>query len=119
MEPIERPPFPVVVKERSPIHGLSADTTVKTCFCVKDVVEVATLVAGAKFKGDVQRIAKVLQSGTMDGGTRQKFQFCDIFSVGAPFLPGEYVVPKACGPWDTDSRVFMGAASILTCSSDC
>lgn len=53
MEPIERPPFPAVVKERSPIHGLSADTTVKTCFCVKDVVEVATLVAGAKFKGDV------------------------------------------------------------------
>lgn len=53
MEPIERPPFPAVAKERSPIHGLSADTTVKTCFCVKDVVEVATLVAGAKFKGDV------------------------------------------------------------------
>lgn len=53
MEPIERPPFPTVVREGSLIHGLSADTTVKTCFCVKDAVEVAVLVAGAKFKGDV------------------------------------------------------------------
>jgi len=48
----------------------------------------------------------------MDGGTRQKFQFCDIFSVGPPFLSGEYVVPKACGPWNTDSRLFMGAAMV-------
>lgn len=53
MGSIERPPFPAVVKERSPIHGLSAGMTVRTCFCVKDVVEVATLAAGAKLKGDV------------------------------------------------------------------
>ena len=57
-------------------------------------------------------IAKVLQNRTMDRGARQKFQFCDIFSVGPPFLRGEYVVPKACGPWDTDSKVFMGAAMV-------
>lgn len=59
-----------------------------------------------------QRIAKVLQSRPTDGDTRRNFQFCDIFSVGPPFLSGEYVVPKTCGPWGTDSRVFMGAAMV-------
>ncbi|KAG0644782.1 hypothetical protein HOY80DRAFT_938546 [Tuber brumale] len=113
-EPIERPPFPADVRERSPIHGLSADRTVKTCFHIKDAVEVATLVAKAKMKGDVlvELFAKVLQNRTMDGGTRQKFQFCDIFLVGPPLLPGEYAVPKRCGPWDTKSRVFMGTAMV-------
>ncbi|RPA96840.1 hypothetical protein L873DRAFT_1201403 [Choiromyces venosus 120613-1] len=114
MEPIERPPFPVVVKERSPIYGLSATTTVKTCFHIKDAMEVATLVAGGKFKGDVlvELFAKVLQNRTIEDGTRQKFQFCDIFLIGPPFLPGEYTVPKACGPWDTDSKVFTGTAMV-------
>lgn len=59
-----------------------------------------------------QRIAKVLQHRTMDSGTRQKFQFCDIFSVGPPFLHGEYVVPKARGQWGIDSGIFMGAAMV-------
>ncbi|CUS06765.1 unnamed protein product [Tuber aestivum] len=113
-EPIERPPFPAVVKERSPIHGLSADTTVKTCFHIRDAVEVATLVARGKFGGDVhvELFAKVLQNRAMGGGTRQRFQFCDILLVGPPFLPGEYVVPKAGRPWDTDLEVLTGAAMV-------
>ncbi|KAG0132698.1 hypothetical protein HOY82DRAFT_538665 [Tuber indicum] len=112
--PIERSSFPAVVRERSPIHGLSADRTVKTCFHIKDAVEVATLVAKAKMKGDVlvELFAKVLRNRTMDGGTHQKFQFCDMFLVGPPLLPGEYAAPKACGPWDTNSRVFVGTAMV-------
>lgn len=53
MEPIQRPEFPAVVKQRPLIYGLSGGLTVKTCFRIEEALQVGSLGVGGNLQGDV------------------------------------------------------------------
>ena len=111
--PFARPAFPVAVRDRSPIVGLSRTTHLRLCFRIGEALNAGC--AGARHNLDVivELYARVNYSERDSDGIKQHFQFADLFtSERPPFLNGSFSVWKGIELWDYDSKAFLGNRGI-------
>jgi hypothetical protein len=87
-KPIARPPFPVAVRDRSPIIGLSSNTLLRTCFRIGEVINQAHQASKSGQHIVFELYARVLDSERDD--TNQHFTFCDLFHGKPPYLNAVY-----------------------------
>jgi len=87
-KPIARPPFPVTVRDRSPIIGLSSNTLLRTCFRIGEVINQAHQAVKSGKHIVFELYARVLDSERDDGG--QHFTLCDLFHGKPPYLKASY-----------------------------
>ena len=103
-KPIVRPSFPAVVRDRSPIIGLSSNTLLRTCFRIGEVVNQShqTLRSGQNVIFELY--ARVLESDRTE--IQQTFTFCDLFHARPPYLKGIYhaTIWKSVQLFEYDSR---------------
>jgi hypothetical protein len=105
--PILRPPFPPPVQDRSPIHGVSAATNLRTCFRVGEALNSGVFALHNNKDIVIELYARVVSSHREDRGVRQHFVFADLFHDRPPFLNGEYDLWKGSTLWDYDSKRFL------------
>ena len=111
--PFARPAFPIAVRDRSPIVGLSRAPFLRLCFRIGEALNAGC--AGARHNIDIviELYARVTYSERDSDGIKQHFQFADLFtSERPPFLNGSYNVWKGVELWDHDSKAFLGAEGI-------
>ncbi|MCJ1239109.1 hypothetical protein MMC14_007102 [Varicellaria rhodocarpa] len=111
--PFARPAFPIAVRDRSPIVGLSRAPSLRLCFRIGEALNAGC--AGARHNIDIviELYARVTYSERDSDGIKQHFQFADLFtSERPPFLNGSYSVWKGVELWDHDSKAFLGAKGI-------
>ncbi|KAL8920233.1 MAG: hypothetical protein Q9172_004586 [Xanthocarpia lactea] len=107
--PFIRPIFPDPVRDRSPIHGLSSRTLLRTCFRIGEALNAGSTALRTRTDAVMELYARVSYSHRPAGSVKQYFQFVDIFSPDKPpFLKGTYGLWKGVGIWDQDSKVFLG-----------
>ncbi|KAL8909469.1 MAG: hypothetical protein Q9207_000149 [Kuettlingeria erythrocarpa] len=107
--PFIRPPFPVPVRDRSPVFGLSSQTVLRACFRIGEALNAGSTALRTKQDAVIELYARVAHSERPDGSVKQHFQFADIFSPDKPpFLKGTYGLWKGVELWDDDSKVFLG-----------
>ncbi|KAL8860480.1 MAG: hypothetical protein Q9178_003139 [Gyalolechia marmorata] len=107
--PFIRPVFPDPVRDRSPIHGLSSRTLLRTCFRIGEALNAGSAALRTRTDAVMELYARVSYSDRPAGSVKQYFQFADIFSPDKPpFLKATYGLWKGVGIWDLDSKVFLG-----------
>ncbi|KAL8911729.1 MAG: hypothetical protein Q9171_003121 [Xanthocarpia ochracea] len=108
--PFIRPVFPNPVRDRSPIHGLSSRTLLRTCFRIGEALNAGSTALRTRTDAVMELYARVSYSDRPAGSVKQYFQLADIFSPDKPpFLKGTYGLWKGVGIWDLDSKVFLGS----------
>ncbi|KAL8651705.1 MAG: hypothetical protein Q9210_003098 [Variospora velana] len=107
--PFVRCPYPALVRDRSPILGLSSNTFLRTCFRIGEALNAGSTALRARTDAVIELYARVLFSERPSGSLKQHFQFADIFCPDKPpFLKGTYGLWKGVELWDLDSKVFLG-----------
>jgi hypothetical protein len=107
--PISRPPFPRLVRDRSPIHGVSATMNLRTCFRIGEALNSGVFAVNNNKDIIIELYARVVSSYREDGGYRQYFVFADLFHDRPPFLNGEYDLWNGSTLWEFDSQRFLGS----------
>ncbi|MCJ1463809.1 hypothetical protein MMC07_002418 [Pseudocyphellaria aurata] len=107
--PFIRPSFPAVIRDRSPILGLSSRMVLRTCFRIGEALNAASAASRSQADAVIELYARVESSERELGGFKQKFYFSDLFTPGKPpFLAGTYGLWRGSQLWDLDSMVFLG-----------
>ncbi|KAL8780068.1 MAG: hypothetical protein Q9213_006627 [Squamulea squamosa] len=107
--PFIHPVFPVPIRDRSPILGLSSKTVLRTCFRIGEALNAGSTALRTRTDAVIELYARVTSSERPAGSVKQLFQFADIFSPDKPpFLKGTYGLWKGVPLWDADSKVFLG-----------
>ncbi|KAL9009071.1 MAG: hypothetical protein Q9173_005869 [Seirophora scorigena] len=107
--PFVRCPYPALVRDRSPVIGLSSSTFLRTCFRVGEALNAGGTAIRTKTDAVIELYARVAHSERPPGSLKQQFQFADIFCPDKPpFLKGTYGLWKGVELWDLDSKVFLG-----------
>lgn len=105
--PIVRPPFPVQVRDRSPIIGLSSKILLRTCFRVGEALNVGRHAVRNGKPTIIELYARVASSWREPDSVKQHFVFSDLFHDHPPFMNGVYELWKGVEPWDYESRRFL------------
>lgn len=105
--PFTRPPFHNLIRDRSPILGLSNRVVLRTCFRIGEALNAAAVASRANTDAIVELYARIILSERGDG-FRQSFQLGDLFTSKPPYLSGTYSLWKGVALWDHDSKVFLG-----------
>jgi hypothetical protein len=87
-KPIIRPSFPVAVRDRSPIIGMSSNTLLRTCFRVGEAINQSYQAVKAGNNILIELYARVLNSERDD--LQQRFTFCDLFHTKPPHIQATY-----------------------------
>lgn len=87
-KPIVRPPFPIAVRDRSPIIGLSSNTLLRTCFRIGEIINQCSQMLRTGKAVIFELYARVLESERTD--MQQTFTFCDLFHAKPPHVKGTY-----------------------------
>ncbi|KAK4984159.1 hypothetical protein LTR66_008589 [Elasticomyces elasticus] len=106
-KPIVRSPFPIAIRDRSPIIGLSASTVSRTCFRVGEALNVGCAAVRNNRSTIIELYARVTSSFREPESVRQHFVFADLYHTRPPFLIGVYEVWKGVELWDFDSARFL------------
>ena len=107
--PFIRPPFPVPVRDRSPVLGLTSNTRLRTCFRIGEALNAASTALRSNQDVVTEVYVRVLHSERPAGSVKQLFRFADIFVPDKPpHLKGSYGLWKGAKLWDEDSKVFLG-----------
>ncbi|OCK76213.1 hypothetical protein K432DRAFT_306852 [Lepidopterella palustris CBS 459.81] len=106
-KPIIRPPFPDQSRDRSPIIGLSADMSLRTCFRVGEALNVGCQAVRNSKTVIIELYARVTSSWREPESGIQNFLFCDLFHDHPPFMNGVYELWKGVELWDYDSGRFL------------
>lgn len=105
--PIVRPPFPVQVRDRSPIIGLSSKSLLRTCFRVGEALNVGRHAVRNGKPTIIELYARIASSWREPDGVKQHFVFSDLFHDHPPFMNGVYELWKGVGLWDYESGRFL------------
>lgn len=113
--PIARPPFPVPVRDRSPIIGLSSSTLLRTCFRIGEAINQGCYATKSGKHVIIELYARVLQAARTD--TQQQFTFCDLFHARPPYIKGAYeaAIWKSVQLFDYDSKRLLQQGRICRC----
>ncbi|KAL8956853.1 MAG: hypothetical protein Q9193_005730, partial [Seirophora villosa] len=107
--PFVRCPYPALVRDRSPVVGLSSSTFLRTCFRVGEALNAGGTALRTKTDAVIELYARVAHSERPPGSLKQQFRFADMFCPDKPpFLKGTYGLWKGVELWDLDSKVFLG-----------
>ena len=104
--PFMRPYFPTPILDRSPIFGLTNQTTLSSCFRIGEALNAASLGFRNKVDAIIELYARVIESERQ--GIKQLFEFADLFTDRPPYLKGTYSLWKGVDLWDEDSNRFQG-----------
>ena len=105
--PFVRPPFPVQVRDRSPIIGLSSKSLLRTCFRVGEALNVGRQAVRNGKPTIIELYARVASSWREPDSVKQHFVFSDLFHDHPPFMNGVYGLWKGVELWDYDSGRFL------------
>lgn len=114
-KPITRPHFPVAVRDRSPIIGLSSKTVLRTCFRIGEVINQAHQAIKSGKHITFELYARILESER--GDSKQYFTFCDLFHAKPPHLKAEYngALWKSVQLFNYDSKRLLRQGRIARC----
>lgn len=105
--PVVRPPFPVQVRDRSPIIGLSSKSLLRTCFRVGEALNIGRHAVRNGKPTIIELYARVASSWREPDSVKQHFVFSDLFHDHPPFMNGVYELWKGVELWDYDSGRFL------------
>lgn len=107
--PFIRPSFPKLIRDRSPILGLTPRMFLRTCFRIGEALNAASAASRSKADAIIELYARVNCSDRELGGLKQNFHFSDLFAPEKPpFLKGAYGLWRGVELWDLDSKAFLG-----------
>lgn len=87
--PFVRPKFPDAVKSKPPIAGVSAETKVRTCFRIGEMLNQAKKVCANKEDVIFELYARVVCSSRQELRRVQHFRFMDLYTVRQPHPGGK------------------------------
>ncbi|KAF1982103.1 hypothetical protein K402DRAFT_341061, partial [Aulographum hederae CBS 113979] len=105
--PIVRPPFPKPVRDRSPIIGVSANLTLRTCFRTGEALNAGCQAVRLNRPVLIELYAKVDSSHRNPDDSVQHFVFSDLFHDRPPYIYGTYDSWKTTDLWSYDSGRFL------------
>ena len=104
--PFARPVFPPLIRDRSPILGLSNSSCLRTCFRIGEALNAATVASHTNMHHLTELYARVTYSKR--DGVEQYFQFADLFRPERPpYLNGSYIGWKGSDLWEADTKSFL------------
>jgi hypothetical protein len=114
-KPIARPPFPVAVRDRSPVIGLSPNILLKTCFRIGEAINQAHQYSKSGIHIIFELYARILDSERDE--SRQHFTFCDLFHGKPPHIKAVYdaIIWKPVQLFNYDSKRLLQQGRICRC----
>jgi len=109
--PIARPPFPKLVRDRSPLLGVSPNNALRTCFRIGEALNVGCRAVRAKSPIVVELYAKVESSYRDMSSSLQYFVLSDLFHDRPPFIDAVYGLWQGSELWEYDSGRFLQPSS--------
>lgn len=107
-KPFVRPPFPALLRDKSPIAGLSSSTVIRTCFRIGQLLNETKKCFGAHQETVFEFYARVTYSSREKMARVQHFQFMDLFKEHLPYPTGTLNGWKTGSLIDEQSLVFLG-----------
>lgn len=108
MQPFARPNFPELIRDRSPIVGLSPQTFLRVCFRIGEMIMEGARRNALGENALIELFARVTHSSREPGTTRQHFQFADLWHDRPPFPSGVLANYKTPDLLRCESKVFIG-----------
>lgn len=109
LPPFARPDFPILLRDRSPIVGLSTQTFLRVCFRVGELFKEGGRCDALNQNAVIELFARVTFSSREPGTTNQHFHFADLWHDRPPYPTGVLANYKSSGLAETESKVFVGA----------
>ncbi|EPE25408.1 hypothetical protein GLAREA_01320 [Glarea lozoyensis ATCC 20868] len=103
-----RPAFPSLVRDRSPIIGVSPQTFLRVCFRIYEMYREGARCFQSNQDAIIELFARVTFSLRDPGTTKQHFQFADLWSKHPPFATGILTDIKPTTLADTESKGLVG-----------
>ncbi|KAE8453229.1 hypothetical protein EG329_011296 [Mollisiaceae sp. DMI_Dod_QoI] len=113
LKPFARPDFPLLIRDRSPVVGLSPQPFLRVCFRVAEMLKEGARCKSLKQDAVIELFARVTHSSREPGTTEQHFQFADLWHDRPPFPNGILSNYKSSrlspSLAESESRAFIGA----------
>ncbi|PQE25402.1 hypothetical protein CJF30_00000109 [Rutstroemia sp. NJR-2017a BBW] len=113
LPPFARPPFPMLVRDRCPVDGLTAKTFLRVCFRIGEMLKEGGRCNALDQDAIIELFARVTFSSREFGTTKQHFQFADLFHDRPPFAKGILAHFNPTKLVDAESRVFLESGQPL------
>lgn len=110
VKPIVRPPFPKLVRDRSPIVGVSSGDSLRVCFRVGEALNVGSQAVRTNSNVLLELYAKVHSSHRDPRTMQQHFIFTDLWAQNGPSLQGVSDLTKSIGIQDSDSKALLSVS---------
>ena len=107
--PFVRPAFPKLIRDRSPILGLSNQIALRVCFRIGEALNAASWALRNNFDLTVELYARVTTSERE--AFKQNFSFADLFTDKPPYLRGVWSMWKGVALWDEDALRLLSKPS--------
>ncbi|CZR52250.1 uncharacterized protein PAC_02127 [Phialocephala subalpina] len=107
LKPFARPDFPTLIRDRSPVVGLSPQTFLRVCFRVAEMLKEGARCNALKEDAVIELFSRVTHSSREPGTARQHFEFADLWHDRPPFPNGILTNCKTTGLADTESKIFQ------------
>ncbi|PQE17747.1 hypothetical protein CJF31_00005454 [Rutstroemia sp. NJR-2017a BVV2] len=111
--PFARPQFPMLVRDRCPVDGLTAKTFLRVCFRIGEMLKEGGRCNALGQDAIIELFARVTFSSREFGTTKQHFQFADLFHDRPPFAKGILAHFNPTRLVDAESRVFLESGQPL------
>jgi hypothetical protein len=109
LRPFARPDFPMLVRDHSPIIGISAQAFLRVCFRIGELFKEGARCEAMKQDAVIELFARVTFSSREPETTKQHFQFADLWHDRPPFPNGVLANYKTTGLVESESKAFLGA----------
>jgi hypothetical protein len=106
-QPIVRSPFPLAIRDRSPLIGLSSSTILRTCFRIGEAINVGSRAIKENKNIVIEIYARVNSSHRDENSLKQHFQLINLYHDRPPYLNATYDLWKDNELWEKDSRTFL------------
>jgi hypothetical protein len=113
LPPFARPPFPMLVRDRCPVDGLTAKTFLRVCFRIGEMLKEGGRCNALGQDAIIELFARVTFSSREFGTTKQHFQYADLFHDRPPFAKGILAHFNPTRLVDAESRVFLESGQPL------
>lgn len=108
-----RPEFPMLVRDRCPVDGLTAKTFLRVCFRIGEMLKEGGRCNALGQNAIIELFARVTFSSREFSTTKQHFQFGDLFHDRPPFAKGVLANFNSTKLVDAESRGFMESGESL------
>jgi hypothetical protein len=108
-----RPPFPMLVRDRCPVDGLTAKTFLRVCLRIGEMLKEGGRCNALGQDAIIELFARVTFSSREFGTTKQHFQFGDLFHDRPPFAKGILAHFNSTRLVDAESWVFLESGQPL------